>query len=115
MTALPGTWDLKLKTPIGTLHVRYQFVQTQDGLEGSAASARETVPLDHIATTALAAGGEHVTWRQQVTKPMRLNLEFDVVVEEDTMTGHSRAGRLPRTTVTGRRVESGGATEVNPA
>jgi hypothetical protein len=34
---------------------------------------------------------------------MRLNLEFDVVVDGDQLTGHSRAGRLPRSAVTGNR------------
>jgi hypothetical protein len=34
---------------------------------------------------------------------MRLNLDFDVVVDGETLYGHSRAGRLPRTTVTGTR------------
>jgi hypothetical protein len=37
---------------------------------------------------------------------MRLNLGFDVIVSGDTMTGHSRAGRLPRTHVTGQRAQS---------
>ena len=43
-------------------------------------------------------------WSQTITKPMRLNLDFDVVIEADEMRGHSRAGRLPRSAVTGRRV-----------
>jgi hypothetical protein len=34
---------------------------------------------------------------------MRLNLEFDVVVDGDALTGHSKAGRLPRSAVTGVR------------
>jgi hypothetical protein len=34
---------------------------------------------------------------------MRLNPDFDVVVDGEALTGHSRAGRLPRTTVTGPR------------
>jgi hypothetical protein len=34
---------------------------------------------------------------------MRLNLAFDVVFDGDVMTGHSRAGRLPRSAVTGKR------------
>lgn len=64
MTAITGTWDVKLED---------------------------------------TAGGEHVTWRQSVTKPMRLNLVFDVTVVGDTLSGHSRAGNLPRTQVNGRR------------
>jgi hypothetical protein len=42
-----------------------------------------------------------LTWRQAVTKPLRLNLAFDVTVEGDTLSGVSKAGRLPA--VTGRR------------
>jgi hypothetical protein len=34
---------------------------------------------------------------------MRLNLTFEVVVNGDVMTGYSRAGRLPRSEVTGSR------------
>ena len=103
MTTIPGTWDLALKTPIGTLKVEYRFEQTADGLCGTATSTAETVQLENITTGPAANGGEHVTWQQRVTKPMRLNLGFDVIVSGDTITGHSRAGRLPRTHVTGQR------------
>jgi hypothetical protein len=34
---------------------------------------------------------------------MRLNLEFDVVVDGDRLTGYLKAGRLPRSAVTGAR------------
>ena len=51
----------------------------------------------------LRADGHHVTWRQTVTRPMRLNLEFDVTARGPTLVGHSRAGKLPRSTVTGTR------------
>jgi hypothetical protein len=106
MSNLIGTWNLRLKTPVGTLAVRYRFDETEDGVRGAAVSASETVPLENITTTATDDGGERVSWRQKVTKPMRLNLDFEVAVSGNTMTGHSRAGRLPRTTVTGERAES---------
>jgi hypothetical protein len=67
-------------------------------LTGTAGTTAETVPLAGI-----ACDGPRVTWRQSVTRPMRLNLDFDVVVDGGSLTGHSRAGRLPRTTVTGTR------------
>ncbi|MEB3368916.1 hypothetical protein [Saccharopolyspora mangrovi] len=102
MSALHGTWDLKLKTPIGTLAVTYEFTETAGGLSGTATDEHETVPLTDVSSRA-EADGERVTWRQSVTRPMRLNLEFDVVVTGDQLTGHSRAGRLPRTAVPGPR------------
>jgi hypothetical protein len=93
-----GTWDVSLKTPIGTLHAVYVFSDTRGVLTGTASTTSETVPL-----AAITSDGTRVTWRQSVTRPVRLNLDFDVVVDGETLTGHSRAGRLPRTTVTGTR------------
>ena len=103
MNTLPGIWDLSLKTPIGTLAAQYHFVQRGDVLEGSATSAAETVPLRDIVLESVDGATTRATWKQRVSKPMRLNLEFDVTLQGDTMSGHSRAGRLPRTVVSGRK------------
>lgn len=92
-----------MKTPIGTLKVRYLFEQEGNVLVGTATGADEAVPLQGVAVEQ-AEVGERVTWRQSIKKPMRLNLDFDVTVTGDELNGHSRAGRLPRSTVTGRRV-----------
>ncbi|WP_179468774.1 hypothetical protein [Mycolicibacterium vinylchloridicum] len=97
-----GDWDVAIKTPIGTLHVVYNFTELDQVIVGSAAGQGETVSLSDIVVTP-AAGGLRATWRQTVTKPMRLKLDFDVLVSDDELKGHSRAGRLPRTAVTGRR------------
>jgi hypothetical protein len=95
--SIVGDWDVTIKTPIGSLAVVYTFAD--DGiLTGSATGRSETVPLRDI-----AVDGQRVTWRQSVTKPMRLNLEFDVEVDGDRLAGRSRAGRLPHSAVTGVR------------
>jgi hypothetical protein len=95
---LIGDWDVNIKTPIGTLAVVYTFIEDDGTIAGTATGKGETVPLRDI-----VVAGQRVTWRQSVTKPMRLNLEFDVVVDGERFTGHSRAGRLPRSAVTGVR------------
>jgi hypothetical protein len=94
---LTGDWDVTIKTPIGSLAIVYSFTD-DGGLAGSATGKGETVSLRDI-----FVAGQRVTWRQSVTKPMRLNLEFDVVVDGDRLSGHSKAGRLPRSAVTGVR------------
>jgi hypothetical protein len=99
---LDGAWAVTIKTPIGTLAVRFEFTGAGDALTGTASYQGEQVPLRDIAVTETVAG-QRVTWRQSITKPIRLNLDFDVVVDGDTMTGHSRAGRLPRSAVSGTR------------
>jgi len=95
---LKGVWDVTVKTPIGSLAVVYTFTEHDGTLAGTAKARGETVPLRDI-----VVAGQRVTWRQSVTKPMRLNLEFDVMVDGDRLTGHSKAGRLPRSAVTGVR------------
>lgn len=96
--SLLGDWDVTIKTPIGTLAVSYAFAQSDDGVVGTATYKGDTVALQGI-----SVDGNRATWRQSVTKPMRLNLAFDVTVDGDTLAGSSRAGRLPRSAVTGKR------------
>ena len=97
-----GEWDVTIKTPIGSMAVVYRFTDDGSTVAGSATGKDETVPLRNI-TDVNDAGGQRVTWQQSVTKPMRLNLDFDVVVDGDRLAGHSRAGRLPRSAVIGTR------------
>jgi hypothetical protein len=93
-----GEWDVSIKTPIGSLQVLYTFTNDSGVLTGTATGKGETVALRDITVAA-----QRVTWRQTVTKPMRLNLDFDVVVDGDRLTGHSKAGLLPRSAVAGVR------------
>ena len=96
--SITGDWDVTIKTPIGSLAVVYTFTHDGGTLAGTATGKDETVPLEGI-----AVDGQRITWRQSVRKPMRLNLDFDVTVDGDRLAGHSRAGRLPRSAVTGVR------------
>ncbi|GAA2177750.1 hypothetical protein GCM10009847_05080 [Leucobacter tardus] len=95
-----------MKTPIGTISALYTFTRDANGIQGEAQSKAETVPLEEVTVEQTDDSGERARWRQRVTKPMRLNLDFDVIIIGDTMTGASRAGRLPQTQVTGNRVVS---------
>lgn len=102
MTAIPGTWALVMRTPIGRIHAEMTFAEIDGVLTGVAVGTAETVPLRDLRVTQTDEG-ERVTWKQSITKPLRLNLDFDVIAVGDTMHGHSRAGRLPKSTVTGER------------
>ena len=93
-----------MRTPIGTISAVMTFVDDHGALAGSAEGRGENVPLRDVRTVE-AADGELVTWSQSITKPVRLDLDFEVMVVGDRMEGHSRAGRLPRSAVSGLRVE----------
>ncbi|MGV2918771.1 hypothetical protein [Streptomyces alfalfae] len=93
-----GTWNLSIATPIGKIKAVVEL-RDQDGiLTGVAHGAGEEVALTDIIRV-----GDRVTWKQAITKPMRLNLTFDVTVHGDTLQGTSKAGRLPSSKVTGER------------
>lgn len=93
-----GTWDLTISTPIGRINAIVEFHRADGVYTGSAHGAGETVAL-----TDLTADGDRVAWKQAITKPLRLNLAFAMLIDGDTMTGTSKAGRLPASKVTGRR------------
>lgn len=96
--SVEGTWNLSVSTPIGKMKAVVEL-RDQDGiLTGVARGAGEEVPLGD-----LALDGDRLTWKQAVTKPLRLNLTFDVTVDGDTLQGASKAGRLPSSKVTGER------------
>ncbi|WP_431235577.1 hypothetical protein ACQ856_03450 [Mycolicibacterium psychrotolerans] len=91
-----------MRTPIGRIHAEMTFTEIDGVPTGVAVGTAETVPLRDVRVTQTDEG-ERVTWKQSITKPLRLNLDFDVIAVGDFMHGHSRAGRLPKSTVTGER------------
>ncbi|MER7842225.1 hypothetical protein ABTY98_41680 [Streptomyces sp. NPDC096040] len=91
-----GTWDLSISTPVGTVKAVAEFRYADGVLVGSARGAGEEVTLSDV----LLEDGR-LTWKQAVTRPMRLNLTFALTLDGDTLT--SKAGRLPASKVTGRR------------
>ncbi|PRY45249.1 hypothetical protein [Umezawaea tangerina] len=104
MTVAEGTWELVIDTPIGKQRAEL-LLSTVDGVLRGV--ARDPKHGEEITLTDLVLDGDRLTWAQSITRPMRLNLTFDVTLEGDAMAGRSKAGRLPASKVTGRRVAAG--------
>jgi hypothetical protein len=98
MTVFAGTWDVTIDTPIGKMAVVFEISEQDGAINGIARSDAESVAfLDAV------ADGDRLTWSQEVTTPMKLTLNFEVIVDGDTMTGTSKAGFLPASPVYGSR------------
>ncbi|MFC8828382.1 hypothetical protein ACFT9I_23895 [Streptomyces sp. NPDC057137] len=97
MTA-EGVWNLSISTPVGVIKAVTELRRQGGVLTGTARAAGDEVPLDDV-----VLDGDRVTWKQAVTKPLRLNLAFDVTVYGDMLKGTAKAGRLPASKVTGER------------
>ncbi|WP_037623151.1 hypothetical protein [Streptomyces aureus] len=96
--SVEGTWNLSVATPIGRIKAVVELHERDGVLSGVAHGAGEEVALSEV-----SLDGDRLTWKQAVTKPLRLNLAFDVTVDGDTLQGTSKAGRLPASKVTGER------------
>ena len=96
--SITGAWNISISTPIGTQSVVLELTENDGVVEGVAKGKEESVPLiDPV------LDGNRLIWKQSITRPMRLNLTFDVTIDGDTLTGTSKAGMLPTSKVTGRR------------
>jgi hypothetical protein len=99
--SVAGIWHLKIATPLGTQSVVLELTEQDGVVAGVARGDAETVQLQHP-----VLAGNRLTWAQSITRPMRLNLTFDVIIEGDSLTGTSKAGVLPSSKVTGTRQQS---------
>lgn len=94
-----GDWDTTIATPVGSLPVRLS-ISTRDGLiQGTAIQGDETVTFMNPVLQ-----DSKLFWSLRITKPMRLNLKFEVAADGDHMTGIAKAGVLPASRLTGKRI-----------
>ncbi len=97
--SITGSRNIKISTPIGTQSVILELTESGDMIKGIAKGNAETTQLiDPV------LAGNRLTWKQSITKPMRLNLTFDVTIDGNTLSGTSKAGMLPTSKVIGMRV-----------
>ncbi|WP_307867768.1 hypothetical protein [Umezawaea beigongshangensis] len=89
-----------MDTPLGKQRAVLELSTRDGSLHGAVRDLRHG---EEVVVTDLVRDGDRLTWAQSVTRPLRLNLVFDVVVDGDELTGRARAGRLPASAVTGRR------------
>jgi hypothetical protein len=97
--SITGFWNVSISTPIGAQSVVLELIERGGAVKGIAKGNAESTPLlDPV------LDGNRLTWKQSITKPMRLNLTFDVTIDGDRLIGTSKAGMLPTSKVTGTRI-----------
>ncbi|WP_248927586.1 DJ-1/PfpI family protein [Paenibacillus hamazuiensis] len=94
-----GDWDTTIATPVGKLQVKLSISTSNGMIQGKATQGSETVELLNPVLQ-----DNKLAWSLQITKPMRLNLKFEVAADGDHMTGIAKAGMLPASKLTGKRV-----------
>ena len=97
--SLTGTWNMSISTSIGRQSAVLELTENDGVVAGVAKNGTETLPLINPVLQ-----GTRLTWQLSITRPLRLNLTFDVTIDGNTLTGTSKAGILPPSRVTGTRV-----------
>ncbi|GIP53838.1 DJ-1/PfpI family protein [Paenibacillus vini] len=98
-SAFDGDWDTTIVTPVGKLEVRLS-ISTNDGIiQGTATQGNDKIPFINPVLL-----NDKLAWNLRVTKPLRLNLKFEVSADGELMTGVAKAGLLPASKLTGKRI-----------
>lgn len=96
--SVEGFWDVSIKTPLGTRRTVLELFTADGVLKGISRGEKEQLTLNE-----LTQDGNRLSWSQNITKPMRMVLSFDVTIDGDAMTGTARGGPMPAAAVSGSR------------
>ncbi|QAS52935.1 DJ-1/PfpI family protein [Halobacillus litoralis] len=86
---IEGTWEVTISTPIGEIDVTYELEIKDNKLIGIAVTDGDQSELEKT-----EAIGNRLKWKQQVKKPMKINLNFDVSINGTTLEGQAKAGMI---------------------
>ena len=92
-------WTLTIHTPVGPQHGIVHLRQAAGGWEGEAIGGGQRLPLRTIVRE-----GNRMTWTQHLLGPLRFPMRFDVTIIDDQLSGSARAGWLPPSHVSGKRL-----------
>jgi hypothetical protein len=93
-----GKWNITINTPLGARSGVLELLVSGKTLTGSLSDAEH-----HIAISDGKIEGNQLSWQAKISKPMRLSLKFNAIVEEDRISGAARH-MLGSATFSGTRV-----------
>jgi hypothetical protein len=89
MTTLDGIWDAVLETPMGVQEAVLTLAEQGGAVSGTSASVNGH---GEVAVQNGTLKGGRVKWSIEITKPMRLKLDFDLTLEGDRLNGTASPG-----------------------
>jgi hypothetical protein len=96
--SVAGTWDIRIKTPIGDQSARVTV--TPDHLGGFTGKVSgEAGSMDITGTIS----GDRLTWKMKTTKPMPLDLDCEAQADGDALNGSVKAGIFGKMPLSGTR------------
>lgn len=97
--SVAGKWKVIIKGPTGPEHT---ILELQDVGSGKLTGAQ----TGKGATTEITDGrldGKNISWVNKVTKPMKIKVKFNGLVDGDSISGKAKPGLLPACKFTATR------------
>jgi len=94
-----GCWKIRIPTPLGDQEVLLDINHKDGRLSGTATQGDETVPFLSPTVT-----GDRIIWSQCITKPMKMQINFELFRDGDTLSGKAKPGFFPGISVSGSRI-----------
>jgi cytochrome P450 len=93
---LEGQWTVTVKSPTGPMATTLIIERKEGKLSGSQSGEGVTSPVDEFKFE-----NGTLSWANQITKPMKLKLEFSGAIDGDTMSGKVKTGFMGSFAFTG--------------
>lgn len=94
--SVAGTWTVTVKSPTGPMATTLVLEHGDGKLSGTQSGEGATTVIDQV-----RFDKGTLVWTNQITKPMKLKLEFSGVVDGNTMTGKVKTGFMGSFAFTG--------------
>ncbi|NUR69266.1 MAG: hypothetical protein HOU81_00450 [Hamadaea sp.] len=96
--SIDGTWNVSMKTPMGTMQGELILVTSGATLTGSLTGPSGPEPLvDGV------VDGDDLTWTIKLSKPMSMTIHYKVKIDGDSLNGTAKLGVFKPTSIVGTR------------
>ncbi len=99
--SVAGTYDCIVKTPMGDQKAALTIVPSDDGTSFSGGLSSDMMGSMDIENGSI--GGNTLSWKMKMTSPMPMDLDCEVSVDGDNLTGSIKAGAFGSMGLTGTR------------
>ncbi len=96
---IDGDWKMILSTPMGPQEMQGHFETSGDNLSGYLSS-----PEGQMEFTGSVVNGNNLVFDLKVTKPMKITLKYNLLIDGDKITGKCKMGIFGSAKLTGERL-----------
>ena len=97
-----GSWEITVNSPLGEQESTVELQTDGNTLSGVQSGEGQSGPIYDG-----KADGDRVSWKVDVTHPMKLTIHFEGTVEGDSISGTAKAGMFPKMKFSGSRAAAG--------